>query len=121
LPRSIRSTAACDFLSAGACYVTDFEWGGFIEALSQKHSDLTVPSRVFQLGKRAAGEPTKFNRSGIELLGVVSAAGLECRKPVAEAGELIRRQLGDGFGDVFDFHAGQYSTAGGLVEPWKGI
>jgi hypothetical protein len=75
----------------------------------------------FQLGKRAAGEPTKFNRSGIELLGVVSAAGLECRKPVAEAGELIRRQLGDGFGDVFDFHAGQYSTAGGLVEPWKGI
>ena len=49
------------------------------------------------------------------------AAGLECRKPAAEAGELIRRQLGDGFGDFFHFHAGQYSTAGGLVEPWKGI
>jgi hypothetical protein len=34
---------------------------------------------------------------------------------------LIRRQLGDGFGDFFHFHAGQYSTAGGLVEPWKRI
>jgi hypothetical protein len=32
-------------------YVTDFEWGGFIEALSQKHSDLTVPSRVFSIGQ----------------------------------------------------------------------
>jgi hypothetical protein len=73
------------------------------------------------VGKRAAGEPTKFNRSGIELLGVASAARLECRKPAAEAGELIRRQLGDGFGDFFHFHAGQYSTAGGLVEPWKRI
>jgi len=34
-------------------------------------------------------------------------------EPTAEAGELIRRQLGDGFGDLFDFHAAQYSTGGG--------
>jgi hypothetical protein len=25
---------------------------------------------------------------------------------------LIRRQLGDNFGDFFDFHVAQYSTAG---------
>jgi hypothetical protein len=25
---------------------------------------------------------------------------------------LIRRQLGDSFGDLFDLHAAQYSTAG---------
>jgi hypothetical protein len=25
---------------------------------------------------------------------------------------LIRRQLGDGLGDLFDFHAAQYSTGG---------
>ena len=76
---------------------------------------------LFQFLQGAAGKAAKFSRSGVEFLGVVAAAGLECREPAAEAGELIRRQLGDGFGDFFHFHAGQYSTAGGLVEPWKGI
>jgi hypothetical protein len=42
---------------------------------------------------------------------VVGAAGLECREPAAEAGELIRRELDDGFGDFFDFHVTPYSTA----------
>ena len=47
----------------------------------------------------------------LSLLGVVGAAGLECREPAAEAGELIRRELDDVFGDFFDFHVTQYSTA----------
>jgi len=38
--------------------------------------------------------------------GVVGAARLECGEPAAEAGQLVRRQLGDSFGDLFDFHAG---------------
>ena len=42
---------------------------------------------------------------------MVGAASLECGEPAAEAGELIRRQLGNRFGDFFDFHAAQYSTA----------
>jgi hypothetical protein len=58
----------------------------------------------FQFSKRVAGEATKFCRSGVELLGVVGAARLECGEPVAESGELIRRQLGNDFGDFFDFH-----------------
>ena len=41
---------------------------------------------------RAAGEPAKFSRSRVELLGVVSAARLECSEPAAETGELVRRQ-----------------------------
>jgi hypothetical protein len=66
----------------------------------------------FQFSKRAPGEATKFCRSEVELLGVVGAARLECGEPVAESGELIRRQLGDDFGDFFDFHGAQYSTGG---------
>ena len=66
---------------------------------------------LFQFSKRAAGEAAKFGRSGVELLGVVGAARLECDEPAAEAGELIRRQLGNNFGDFFDFHVAQYSTA----------
>src|SRR5262252_3967386 len=73
---------------------------------------LTVTSRAFQFSKRATGKATKFGRRGVELLGVVGAARLECDEPAAEAGELIRRQLGDNFGDFFDFHRAQYSTAG---------
>jgi hypothetical protein len=73
---------------------------------------------LFQLSKPTAGEAAKFGRGGVELLGVVGTARLECVEPAAEAGELIRRQLGDSFGDLFDFHSAQYSTAGGLVEPW---
>ncbi len=67
---------------------------------------------LFQFSKRAAGEATKFGRSGVELLGVVGAASLECGEPAAESGGLIRRQLGDNFGDFFDFHGAQYSTGG---------
>jgi hypothetical protein len=67
---------------------------------------------LFQFSKCAADEAAKFGRGGVEFLGVVGAARLECVEPVAEAGELIRRQLGNRFGDLFDFHAVQYSTAG---------
>ena len=53
---------------------------------------------LFQFSKRAAGEATEFSRSRVELLSV-GAARLECGEPAAEAGELIRRQLGNSFGD----------------------
>ena len=62
---------------------------------------------LFQFSKRAAGEAAKFGRSGVKLLGVVGAARLECGEPAAESGELIRRQLGNSFGDFFDFHGAQ--------------
>ena|SRR6516225_3177977 len=62
---------------------------------------------LFQFSKRAAGEATKFGRSGVKLLGVVGAARLECGEPAAESGELIRRQLDNSFGDFFDFHGAQ--------------
>jgi hypothetical protein len=61
----------------------------------------------FQFSKRAAGEATKFGRSGVEFLGVIRAACVECGEPAAESGELIRRQLGNSFGDFFDFHRAQ--------------
>ena|SRR6516165_844682 len=65
---------------------------------------------LFQFSKRAAGKATKFGRSGVKLFGVVDAARLECDEPTAESGELIRRQLGDSFGDFFDFHGAHLST-----------
>jgi hypothetical protein len=34
---------------------------------------------------------------------------------------LIRRQLGDCLGDLFDFHATQYSTAGAWLSQGRGI
>ena len=46
---------------------------------------------LFQFSKRAAGEATKFGRSGVKLLGVIGAARLECGEPATESGELIRR------------------------------
>jgi hypothetical protein len=65
----------------------------------------------FQISKHAAGEAAEFSRSGVELLGVIGAARLECGEPPAETGELIRRQLGNSLGDFFDLHVRQYSTA----------
>jgi hypothetical protein len=66
---------------------------------------------LFQFNKRAAGEAAKFRRGGVKLLGVVSAAGLKCGEPPAEADKLIRRQLGYSLGDLFDFfHVAKYST-----------
>jgi hypothetical protein len=78
-------------------------------------------SALFQFSKRAAGEAAKFGRSGVELFGVVGAARLKCGEPTTEAGELIRRQLGNGFGDFFDFHVAQYSTAGVWLSAEKGL
>jgi hypothetical protein len=74
----------------------------------------------FQFSKRAAGEATEFSRSRVELLSVIGATRLECGKPAAEAGELIRRQLGNSFGDFFDFHMAQYSTAEAWLRDGKG-
>ena len=67
---------------------------------------------LFQFSKSAAGEAAKFGRSGVELLGVVGAARLECEEPAAEAGELIRRQLGNSFGDFFDFQVTSIAPPG---------
>ena len=66
---------------------------------------------LFQFSNRAAGEATKFGRSGVKLLGVVGAARLECGEPSAESGELIRRELGNSFGDFFDFHGAQLTSS----------
>ena len=66
---------------------------------------------LFQFSKRAAGEATKFSRGGVKLLGVVGAARLECGEPAAESGELIRRQLGNSFGDFFNFHGAQLTSS----------
>jgi hypothetical protein len=44
---------------------------------------------LFQFSKRAAGEATKFGRSGVKLLGVVGAARLECGEPAAESGDRL--------------------------------
>src|SRR5262245_25547053 len=66
---------------------------------------------LFQFSEHAAGEATKFGRSGVKLLGVVGAARLECGEPAAESGELIRRQLGNSFGDFFDFHGAQLTSS----------
>jgi hypothetical protein len=68
----------------------------------------------FQFCKRAASESAEFSRSRVQLLSAIGAARLECGEPPSEAGELIRRQLGNSFGDFFDFHVAQYST----VEAW---
>jgi len=72
---------------------------------------------LLQLSKGAASEAAKFGRSGVELLSVVGAPRLESVEPAAEAGELIRRQLGDCFGDLFDFHAARSIHRQDLVEP----
>ena len=76
---------------------------------------------LFQFGKRAAGEAAEFSRSRVELLRVIGTARFECGEPAAEAGELIRRQLGNSFGDFFDFHGAQYSTAEAWLSGGKGI
>jgi hypothetical protein len=75
----------------------------------------------FQFGKRTASEAPEFSRSRIELLSVIGAARFECGEPAAEAGELIRRQLRNSFGDFFDFHVVQYSTAEAWVSDVKGL
>jgi hypothetical protein len=47
---------------------------------------------------------------------VISTTRLECDEPATKASELIRRQPGNSFGDFFNFHVTQYSTA----EIWLG-
>jgi hypothetical protein len=86
-----------------------------------RQNDSWLLSAPFKFSKRTAGETTEFGRSGVELLGVIGAARLECSEPAAEPRQLIRRELGNGFGDFFDFHVPQYSSRRGLVEVRKGI
>ena len=68
---------------------------------------LRTPS---QFGKRAAGETAELGRRGVQRLGVIGVACIECGEPAAESREFIRRQLADSFGDFFDFHMAKHST-----------
>ena len=83
----------------------------FLLAAVYSNCGLRFPGAPFQFCKCATGEPAEFGRRGGEFFGVIGAARLECGEPAAEAGEFIRRQLGNSFGDFFDFHAAQYITA----------
>ena len=68
---------------------------------------VTTLARPFKSANaRPARRPVR--RSGVELLDVIGAVRLECGEPPAETGELIRRQLGNSFGDFFDLHVAQY-------------
>ena len=71
---------------------------------------LTFLRASFQFSNRTAGEAAEFSRSGAELPDVIGAARLECGELAAEAGELIWRQVGNSFGDFFNFHVAQYSA-----------
>jgi uncharacterized protein YndB with AHSA1/START domain len=92
--------------------------------------DLLFPKQVrlrgsvlrapFQFGKRAARETAEPARGGAKLLGVIGAPRLEGGEPAAEAGKLIRRQPGHGFGNLFDFHGAQYSIPAGTSQfSWR--
>jgi hypothetical protein len=107
--RKLFSVALCLVLEIGSCSRSAF--ASWWQLLRLRFCSRFLRA-LFQFCKRAAGEATKFGRSGVELLGVVGVARLECDEPAAEAGELIGRQLGDSFGDFFDFHVAQYSTDG---------
>jgi hypothetical protein len=76
--------------------------------LPPDHSRFLRPP--FQFSKRTAGESAEFSRCGVEPLGMIGLARVECGEPAAEPSELIRRQLGDSFGNFFDLHVTQYST-----------
>ena len=65
---------------------------------------LIVLRALSQFGKRAAGETAEFRCRRVERLGMIGMARLERGEPAAEAGEFIRRQPGNGFGDFFNFH-----------------
>ena len=65
----------------------------------QPSNDSRFLRTLLQFSKRAAGETAELGRSGVELLGVIGAACLECGEPAAEARQFIRRQLADSFGD----------------------
>ena len=106
---------------AAMCYPTRLD----LRTIQDCPKDWPPASRflraLFQFSKRAAGEATEFSRSRVELLSVIGAARLECGEPAAEAGELIRRQLSNSFGDFFDFHVVQYSTAEAWLSDGKGL
>jgi hypothetical protein len=59
-------------------------------------------ARFFNSANARRHDAAKFGCGGVKLLGVIGATRLECGEPAAEAGELVRRQLGDSFGDLFD-------------------
>jgi hypothetical protein len=50
---------------------------------------------------------------------VSSSSAWSVRRASNAMNELIRRQLGNSFGDFFDFHVAQYSTAGASLSDGK--
>ena len=71
---------------------------------------LAVLHTPSQFAKRAAREAAEFCRCGIQLLGMIGVTGIERREPAAKSRQLIGCQSRYGFGDLFNFHAGDYSS-----------
>jgi hypothetical protein len=61
------------------------------------------------------GQPVELAGLDVVLDLLVEARAIERRKPVAELGELIRRQLGDGLFEVLDGHAGRITSKSPFV------
>ena len=75
---------------------------------------------LFEFSKRPTGEAAELCRRGVKYLDVVGAVRLECGEPAAEARELVRRQLGNCFGDFLYFHVPQCSMLGGWLRDGEG-
>ena len=58
-----------------------------------------------EIGERLLGETVELTDLGVALDLLIEACGIECVKPIAESRELVGRELGDGFFEVFDGHA----------------
>ncbi len=58
-----------------------------------------------KIGKRLVGEAIEFAGLSVALDLLIEARGVECLEPVAKSGELVGRELGDGFFEVFDGHS----------------
>ena len=72
--------------------------------ISYAPATLSVPSRAFSIQQTRGRRGDQVWSQWSQAPRVVGAARLECGEPAAESGEFIRRQLGNSFGDFFDFH-----------------
>ena len=77
---------------------------------------MTIKMTFAKLLEGLIGHPVELARFGVTLDLLIEACGVELLEPDAEFRKLLRRQLGNGLGDVFYAHGRNIPSKAPVVE-----
>jgi len=112
-------------LQHGWTFERRLSWHLIMAARVKPGHDESMRAALAEIGEGLFGEAVELTRLGVAFDLLIETRGIERLEPVAEFCELVGRQLGDGFFEVFDSHVGRLAQTRTALKPcgssWPGL